>query len=166
MNQAESPDPAPADRSIRRADLAAGLIHPVLRQLHAYWEEKRTRRIGPTRAEIDPVDFRYAIGWTALVDVVNGGESFNVRVWGGNMSAISPNDYTGRSSADFVDREIGPDIIANFRWVVANRKPLSMLRDRTTATRHYRYESMALPLSEDGEKVTQLLVTAIPPVGG
>lgn len=165
MTGAESRGPPPADRSIRRENMG-DLVHPVLRQLHAYWDEKRAGRIGPTRAEIDPVDFRSAIGWTALVDVVDGGASFNVRLWGGNMSAISPNDYTGRTSADFVDREIAPAIVDNFRWVVENRRPLSMPRDRTTATRHYRYESMALPLSEDGEKVTQLLVTAIPPVGG
>lgn len=156
----------PADRSIRREDLAADLVHPVLRQLYAYWEEKRAGRIGPARAEIDPVDFRYAIGWTALVDVVDGGESFDVRVWGSNMSVFTPNDYTGQKDLKFRDGEIGASVLENFRWVVAHRRPLSILRDRTTAMGHYRYESMALPLSEDGEKVTQLLVTAIPPVGG
>lgn len=166
MSETGKPADLPADRSIRREDLATGLIHPVLRQLYAYWDDKRAGRIGPTRAEIDPVDFRYAIGWTALVDVVDDGASFDIRIWGGNMSAISPNDYTGRSSTDFADRQIGPEIVANFRWVVEKRRPLSVLRDRTTATRHYRYESMALPLSEDGKTVTQLLVTAIPPVGG
>lgn len=166
MSEAEKPAGLPADRSIRRENLAADLIHPVLRQLYAYWDEKRTGRIGPTRAEIDPVDFRYAIGWTALVDVVGDGESFNVRVWGGNMSVFTPNDYTGRQDLKFNDGEIGVSVLENFRWVVTHRRPLSVLRDRTTAMGHYRYESMALPLSEDGKKVMQLLVTAIPPVGG
>ena len=87
MTEAESRGPPPADRSIRRENMD-DLVHPVLRQLHAYWDEKRAGRIGPTRAEIDPVDFRYAIGWTALVDVVDGGASFNVRLWGGNMLSL------------------------------------------------------------------------------
>lgn len=166
MSEAEKAAELPADRSIRREDLAASLIHPVLRQLHAYWEDKRAGRIGPSRAEIDPVDFRYAIGWTALVDVVDGGASFNVRLWGGNMGVFSQGDYTGHKGVQFLDGDIGASIIENFRWVVANRRPLSTLRDQVTAMRHYRYEGMTLPLSEDGEKVTQLLVTAIPPIGG
>lgn len=165
MNDAESPHRTLTDRSIRR-DPATELVHPVLRQLHTYWTAKCAGRFAPSRADIDPVDFSFALGWTALIDVVDGGASFNVRVWGGKMKAFSRGEYTGQSNLQFLDEAMGAKVLAGFRRVVAERKPAAMLRDIETAMRHYRFESLVLPLSDDGETVTQLLTAAIPPVGG
>ena len=166
MNETNPPYALPIDRSVRRQDLATELVHPVLQQLYAYWLDKSAGRFAPRRADIDPVDFAYAIGWTALIDVVDGGASFRPRVWGGNMKAFSRGDYTGQHRLQFIDGDITPIVLEGFRWVVANRKPSSTLRDILTAMRHYRFESVVLPLSDDGETVTQLLAAAIPPVGG
>lgn len=156
----------PIDRSIRRNDPARELVHPVLQRLYAYWLGKCAGRFAPSRVEIDPVDFPYAVGWAALIDVVDDGASFSVRVWGGKMKAFSRGEYTGQSNLQFLDADIGTKVLAGFRWVVANRKPAATLRDIETSMRHYRFESLVLPLSDDGETVTQLLTAAIPPVGG
>lgn len=148
----------------RSEDLTATTRHPLLRRLFEYWSGKAAGRMAPTRADIDPVDFSYAIGWTTLVDVLEGGGEFQARVFGGGMAMMAGQELTGRTSAAMQDPELRRAIVANLRWVVANRKPLRIYREQTTAQRRYRYETVILPLSSDGQTVDQLLMAATPPL--
>lgn len=142
------------------------LIHPVLRRLHAYWDEKRAGRIGPTRAEIDPVEFRYAVGWVNLFDVSQGADNFVIRVLGGQTERVLDLGTGFRTAADVQDPEFHAIAHRDLCWVVENRKPLRSFHDLTTQRRRYRFEGVMLPLSDDGQTVNMLLVAAIPPVGG
>ncbi len=148
----------------RSEDVAAATRHPLLRRLHDYWQDKATGRIAPARSDIDPIDFSYAIGWTTLVDVLGSGAEFQARVFGGNMALLAGQELTGRTSAAIQDPELRQAIVANLRWVVTNRKPLRIYRELTTAQRRYRYETVILPLSSDGQRVDQLLMAATPPL--
>jgi hypothetical protein len=44
---------------------------PRLRRLHDYWREKCGDRQFPDRADIDPVDFPYILGFVTMVDVID-----------------------------------------------------------------------------------------------
>lgn len=148
----------------RSEDLAATTRHPLLRRLFEYWSGKAAGRMAPARTDIDPVDFSYAIGWTTLVDVLENGTEFQARVFGGGMAMMAGQELTGRTSAAMQDPELRRAIVANLRWVVTNRKPLRIYREQTTAQRRYRYETVILPLSSDGQTVDQLLMAATPPL--
>ena len=44
---------------------------PRLLRLHEYWREKCAGRQFPDRADLDPVDFPYILGYVTLVDVID-----------------------------------------------------------------------------------------------
>lgn len=147
-------------------DIAAQLQHPVLQRLYQYWETKRAGRMAPSRAEIDPVDFRYAIGWVNLFDLRDGADRFVIRVLGGQMERMLDLGAEFRTPTDVRDPEFHEVAHRDLTWVVENRRPQRVLRDFTTRLRHYRFEGLILPLSDDGETVNMALAAAIPPVGG
>ena len=43
------------------------IVHPRLQRLYQYWSDKRGERGMPSRADIDPLDMRFAIGNIILV---------------------------------------------------------------------------------------------------
>lgn len=166
MSAAEDRGDLPYEPVETLSDPAGTVQHPVLRQLHAYWTGKRGRRMAPSREEIDPVEFRYAIGWVSLIDVRAGVENFEMRVFGGHTARIMEHEPTFRTAADSNDPEFHSAAMRDLRWVVEHRRPLRVFRDLQTAKRRYRFEGLVLPLSDDGETVNFLLAAAIPPVGG
>ncbi|WP_374301099.1 PAS domain-containing protein [Ferrovibrio sp.] len=156
----------PYERVELKNDPRRELIHPILRRLHAYWETKRELRIGPSRSDIDPVDFPYAIGWVSLFDVSEGPDNFIIRVLGGRSERTLDLGPDFRRPQDSDDPEFHAVAMEDLRWVVEHRKPLRVFRDIKTAKRRYRFEGLVLPLSDDGQHVNMLLLAGIPPVGG
>ncbi len=147
-------------------DPPSGLIHPVLRRLHAYWDRKRAGRIGPTRGDIDPAEFPYAVGWASLFDVRQGADKFSIRVLGGQTESVLDLGPGFRRIEDVQDPEFHAVAHRDLCWVIENRRPLRSLHDFTTRHRHYRFEGVMLPISDDGHRVSMVLVAAIPPIGG
>src|SRR3546814_13744905 len=87
MAAAGTPDEPPY-RFTELYDTPAGLQHPVLQRLYAYWLERRGDRMAPARADIDPVDFRYALGWVNLAEVRPGSDHFEFRVFGTSLARV------------------------------------------------------------------------------
>ncbi|MCW0236003.1 MAG: PAS domain-containing protein [Ferrovibrio sp.] len=142
------------------------LDHPILRLLYVYWNGKRGQRIAPARSEIDPVDFRPAIGWVNLIDVSAGIEQFVMRVLGGRTETMFDLRPDFRTPADFDDPGFRAVALQDLGWAVEHGKPLRMFRDLQTPKRRYRYEGLVLPLSDDNQTVNMLLAAGIPPLGG
>jgi PAS domain len=46
------------------------LIDPLLQRLYDYWDEKRRARAMPSRADIDPLEMAFILGYVSLVDVL------------------------------------------------------------------------------------------------
>jgi hypothetical protein len=67
-----------------------------LRRLFAYWLEKRGDRSFPAKADIDPVEFPYILGYVTLVDVEREPRRYRFRLDGSILVALSGADYTGR----------------------------------------------------------------------
>jgi hypothetical protein len=71
----------------------------MLRRLEAYWRSKRpgAGRL-PSRAEIDPIDWRFALGLLVLVDAERGeaGVRFRHRLIGTHVVERAGYDATGR----------------------------------------------------------------------
>jgi hypothetical protein len=140
--------------------------HPILRQLYGAWESRRGQRIAPARSDIDPIDFRTAVGWVNLIDVSQGAGRFVMRVLGGRTEQMFDLGPDFRTPEDFDDPEFRVAAVGYIDWSVVHRKPLRMFRDMLTAKQRYRFEGLVLPLSDDNQTVNMVLAAGIPPLGG
>jgi len=137
---------------------------PQLRQLYAYWYERRGNRSYPCRADFDPIDLRFILGNLILVDVL-GGEPprFRVRLHGSNLSRRHGYELTGKMLDELPVSEQRDLAHRSFTSVAQSGIPLHAHRDLWLNNRRVRYETIVLPLSSDGTAIDMLLVGLIHP---
>jgi hypothetical protein len=136
---------------------ALDLQDPLLRQLHAYWLEKRGNRAMPARADIDPLDMRFILGSLTLVDVLYAPLRFRIRLHGTDHVHRAGYDLTGKMLDELPVSEFRQFAKSSFTATVETRVPRAGIRDRVMDGRIYRYEALLLPLSSDGGAVDMLL---------
>jgi hypothetical protein len=143
-------------------ELPDAIKHPRLRQLYDYWNGKRCDRLMPARADLDPVDIRFAIGDVVMAEVVDGDPPrFRIRLHGTNLAERTNFDLTGKMLDDMPVPEFRELVTRSFRKVVRTRQSLHALAERLLDGRMQRYEAIILPLSSDGERVDRLMVGMI-----
>ena len=136
--------------------------HPKLRQLYDYWDAKRGERPMPARADLDPIDIRFAIGDVVLADVIDGDPlRFRIRLHGTNLSERTNFDLTGKMLDEMPAPEFRELSLRSFRKVVREKALLHVVAARLLDGRMQRYEAILLPLSSDGARVDRLMVGMI-----
>ena len=134
----------------------------VLRRLVAHWHRIRGDRRMPARADLDPLDVRFAIGHISLIDVHRDPLRFYFRLDGTKQVELFGIDCTRR----YLDDAMPPDHVAmanaSFRDVVKHGEPRYHRRQIVFHERLIDYEVVILPFSNDGERV-DLLMTGIVP---
>jgi len=139
-----------------------GIVHPKLQRLYQYWSEKRGERSMPSRADLDPVDIRFAIGDVILADVLDETPPrFRIRLHGTNLSERTGFDLTGKMLEEMPAPEFRDLARRSFGKVARTREPLHTVAERLLDGRNQRYEAIILPLSGDGERVDRLLIGMI-----
>lgn len=134
------------------------IVHPRLQRLYQYWSDKRGERSMPSRADIDPLDMRFAIGNIILVDVIDGQPpQFRIRLHGTHLSEHVHFDLTGKMLDEMPQVEFRELTRQSFTKVATTKEPLHAQRDRILDDRPRRYETIILPLSSDGDRVDMLL---------
>jgi hypothetical protein len=133
---------------------------PTLRRFFQYYLGKRGARAFPARADLDPLDFVYALGDITLVDVHYDPLKFSFRLDGSRHVERFGFDLTGRSLDDFPYPEMRQAIFDSYKDVIDHREPRRYFRDLESAGRWFRYETLLLPLSKDGT-VIDMIVSAI-----
>lgn len=131
---------------------------PLLRALYAYWNERRGGRDMPARTDIDPVDIPRLLPNLLLLDVEPDTGRLKIRVAGTTIVDMYGSDYTGRylDEIEFGDRRAA--VLHDYttclrsRQVYVSEHSFWTGRDVT-----YRIERVILPLSDDGETVSQLI---------
>jgi hypothetical protein len=129
--------------------------------LYRYWQGKRTGTDLPARADIDPVDIPALLPYLTIVEVVADARRYVYRLVGTKEVEIRGQDPTGKSVAEAF---YGPNI-----------NEAHMFYDKAVATRDAVYdcspfigpdgrynddEILFLPLSDDGSRVTRIVVMA------
>lgn len=132
--------------------------HPLLRRLYDYWDGKRAGRALPSRADIDPVEFRWIVGNVLLIEVAHDPLRFRFRIHGDNLARRSGFDMTGKGMDEYPDPEYAKVALRSFSTVAETGRPLARIDERTIQGRTYGYEALHLPLSADGRRVDMLLV--------
>ena len=133
-------------------------VHPLLRQLYAYWDERRAGRTMPARADIDPVDFAYALGNVILVDVLRAPMRFRIRLHGTTLAERAGYELTGKMLDELPITDFRTLATQSFTTIATTGRPFHSSRDRVLDGHHRAYETLMLPLSEDGTAVNMLLV--------
>ncbi|HTW51624.1 MAG TPA: PAS domain-containing protein [Stellaceae bacterium] len=142
--------------------LPDSIKHPRLRQLYDYWNGKRGDRRMPARADLDPLDIRFAIGDVVMADVIDGDPPrFRIRLHGTNLAERTNFDLTGKMLDDMPAPEFRELVTRSFRKVIRSHEPLHALAERLLDDRMQHYEAIILPLSRDGERVDRLMVGMI-----
>lgn len=132
--------------------------HPQLRQLYDYWDGKRGGRALPARADLEPIEMRFAIGNVILVDVIDGEPlKFRFRLHGTNLAEQVRFDLTGKMLDEMPQAEFRELTRQSFTKVAQTKQPLHGERDRILDNRRRTYETIILPLSSDGERVDMIL---------
>jgi hypothetical protein len=136
----------------------AKIKHPRLRELYDYWDRQRGLRPMPARADIDPLDIRFAIGNVILIDVLESElPQFRIRVHGTNLSEQVGFDLTGKMLDEMPLAEFRELTRQSFTKVTTEKQPLHVHRDLMLDRRRRAYETIILPLSTDGERVDRII---------
>ncbi len=135
---------------------------PLLVDMLRYWQEKCGGRSMASRADIDPVDpaLRPHLGFVVLTDVE--ATRFRFRLIGSALTAIVGRDATGQYLDEIYSAADYEYMIAAYRWVVAQRKPLRITGNLHRADRSWiDMESIDLPLSSDGRSVDMIMTRSV-----
>jgi hypothetical protein len=135
------------------------ISNPKLRRLYEYWSQRRGDRKWPSRADLDPVGMRFALGNVILAEVVPGTPaSYRIRLHGSTLTQRVGYDLTGKLLDDMPVPEFRDMSRRSFDKVVKTGEPLHVVADRMIDNRMQHYESVLMPLSSDGEQVDMLLI--------
>jgi hypothetical protein len=138
------------------------IVNPRLRRLYEYWRERRGERRFPARADIEPLDLTFLMGNLILVEVIQGEPlDFRIRLHGTNLVQRAGYELTGKMLNELPITQFRQLAMDTFRHVATTGKPFRGYRDRVLDDRTHRYETVMLPLSNDGEQVDMLLVGLI-----
>jgi hypothetical protein len=130
---------------------------PDLRRLYAYWEGLRRGREFPARRDIDPFDFRYALGHVMLLDVLYQPLRFRFRLHGTALALRAGYDMTGKMADELPNAKNRAMLIERCRTVVERRRPLAVIDNRLLDRSQLWFEVLWLPLSEDGSAISMLM---------
>jgi len=143
-------------------DATLEISHPRLQRLYQYWSAKRGQHKMPSRADIAVSDIAYVLGDVMLVDVIDGAPPrFRIRLHGTNLAERAGHEITGKMLDELPENEFRRQVRERWTAVATTGEPIRCLRDGDFDGRPYRYESIILPLSADGERVDIELVALI-----
>jgi hypothetical protein len=141
------------------------IVDPSIARFYQYWMAKRGNRRYPSRAALDPVDFRYVLGDIVLVDAAldHGSAAsmsnwvFRYRLMGTNIVTVDGYDLTNKTLEDLPEPEYRERIRKTWTQVCRTGEPAHYIRDVILDGRLRRYEVLALPLAADGETIDTLV---------
>ena len=142
-------------------DVSSAIKDERLGRLYEYWLTRKGNRSFPARRDIDPLEFRYVLGWVMLVDVLHDPLRFRVRLHGSEMVQQAGYELTGKFLDELPDAEYRDYVIEQCRGLVSRSEPLVIHHNRVLDGRLRRYEALWLPFSDDDRTVDMLLCALI-----
>jgi hypothetical protein len=133
--------------------------HDDLRRLRDYWNARRHGRRCPSRTDIDPTDFPYAIGRVSMVDVLeepDGERRFRFRLAATPICRALGRELTGKT-LDELPGATRAFLASNYIEAATSGEPVFMKGEIRLDGREWRGECLVLPLSSDGVRVDRLL---------
>lgn len=134
------------------------LNSPMLQRLYGDWEARRRGRELPTRADFDPCDLGYALGYLSLIDVYQNPLRFRFRLQGTAVVDRVGRDNTGKFIDEMTDLRHSAMATEHFSEVLTTRRPVVKARRAyVTDVRVWNCEILVLPLSNNGADVDMMI---------
>jgi len=141
------------------ADLTLDFRSDQVRALHRYWDSKRAGRAMPQRADIEPTEIPSLLPHIALIGVENDPRRLYYRLIGTHITEALGRDNTGKYFEEAFQGQMLEDITRVYDAVITSCTPIRYTGQALYSKNEYReYESVHLPLSEDGTTVSIILV--------
>ena len=141
--------------------LLARIQHPILKRMVAFWDLKRHGRDWPLRADLDPLEFWFAVGHVSLIDIISKTTSrprrYFFRLDGTRQVDLFGVDFTGKFLDQVYDAEGLILAEQSYGAAVDQGAPQYHVRQVEFHDRPIRYEIVILPLSKTGERVDMLM---------
>jgi hypothetical protein len=135
------------------------LLSPRLAGIHSVWHELAAGRIGPARADVTPARLRGALPWSWVMDVVDDGSDFRFRFAGEQIVQFMGGRHAGSLVSDFKGRPFFDGMLATFSACVRAKRPIIIgpMQATLEGKDFLEIEVIALPLSDDGNTIANLL---------
>jgi hypothetical protein len=139
----------------------ATLDHPTLAFLRDYWDKKRGTRAMPSRADISPSELREHLGWVIIVEVLPEFADFRYKLIGTLVAQYWLMDSTGKTVGEafaLSGEAAAKGVQSIFRKCARDRVIVRSFGGAGWIARGYEeFDSICLPLSDDGENVNMIL---------
>jgi hypothetical protein len=122
-----------------------------------YWDRKRSGRLAPTRADIDPADLAPLLPRVMLVDVSTDPLDFRFRLAGTGLFRIHGAELTNKRALDLEPPAYGALIHRLYCDALTRRAPIAHRLLIECRTRRSAYMRIVLPLSEDNQAINRLM---------
>lgn len=137
------------------------------RKLYGYWLSKKGSRNFPTPSDIDLLDFPREAKMWAIADVVNSGEDFQYRFVGTSIVELLEQEPTGGEFHTLVKTvdsgTFGTDLLKIYHLILNSRAPV--INGPTYMPlpnkEPLKFNSLNLPLSHDGETISEILTSVL-----
>ena len=126
-------------------------------RIYDYWLERHGQNLFPSRQNIDPPSFSFALGWVSLIDVAPDGK-FHYRLVSTNLTDLLGYEATGKFTSELPDVSARSYVSDFYLQTVNARAPLYDNDIHCYQGRYRPYEALALPLSSDGSQIDMLMV--------
>lgn len=131
-----------------------------LRELYAYWATLGRGSAIPLKSEFRPSAIPRVLPLVMMVDLIDAGRGYKVRLVGSKIRALLPSDTTGKTFFDddpLLARRRMCDALQN---VVRDRQPqhTEVTASNLPGMDIYGMEGLGLPLSRDGTTIDLALV--------
>jgi hypothetical protein len=131
---------------------------PQLQQLYDYWDRKRAGRRWPKRSEIDPVEMRFALGNIDMLEITYDPVVFRFRISGSNIDREEGFNMQGKTVDEYPLPHHREAVRKAYLRVLEKGDPDYEEIERLNEGKMARYGRLILPLSEQGERIDQLLM--------
>jgi len=131
-----------------------------LADLYEYWLGKSCNELGPSwdNFRLDEIKPQF-LPWITIVDVIPGEPlDFKYRFWGSSRTTLQGYDKTGQTTSSLTPKTVSEKVTAEYVAVCEVKKPVHVITSSAKgASREFRYDSIRLPLSTDGNSVDKIL---------
>lgn len=129
------------------------------RRLYQFWKQRTGERRLPSRRDFLAEEFKDWMGHIAIVDVLSNPRRFRLRLVGTEVTFYDGADFTGRRLDEVLAPAIRPVILRQYDQCVDEARPYAFRYQSTNfRNRGATVDKLFLPLSVDGETVSQILV--------
>jgi hypothetical protein len=147
-----------AEQKSTSGDFRQRIRHPDLLRLYDYWLSRHRGDLLPSRQDLDPADFKFAVGNVTLIDVLHEPVRFRFRLIGSLMAQRMGWDLTGKLVDEVPDAEYREVLLTAYRQMLTSRQPSTTLYERLIDGKMRRFEVLRLPLAADGKTIDMLLL--------